>query len=142
MMPTSSNRPNVIFVFIKSSTRFCFCSTHSSDFVANVFESQLTQFAASEYLIVSYLRKSKRRLGKTVQFIVRFKAYLSQYQSEQIAQKHIDGKLPALEFKPIAILPNLVGFKDGQRFRFRRVEIGVGNYRARQILRISCELLR
>src|SRR5882762_8070638 len=95
------------------------------NFVPDILECQLTQTTATEYLIVGDIGKRERRFRKAVQFFVRFKTDLRQYQSEQIAKKHIDGKVSPGELKRITVLTNLVGFKQRQRVGFNRVEIGV-----------------
>src|SRR5260370_41633198 len=111
------------------------------DFFPDVGEVRLTQLTATEYLIVGDVRKRKRWFRKPVKFFVSVKTERGQYQSAQSAEKHVDGKPSAGKLEGITVLTDFVGFKDREGFGLDRVEIDVGDYRVREVFRISRELL-
>src|SRR5215217_7988912 len=104
---------------------------------------QLAEPAAGKQLLVRDVGERKRRFRKVVQFIVRFKTHFREHEAKQIAEKHINRELAAVKLEWITILPNLVAVEDcPEHFGFERVQVSVGDNRAREVFRVRSELLR
>jgi hypothetical protein len=102
----------------------------------NFRKRQLRQTSTRKKRIVRHIRERKLRLRENVQLFVTVETHFGQHQPKQVPKKHINRKLPPVKLKVVTVLPYFVAVENRKRLRLQRVEIGVGNDRARKVFRM------
>jgi hypothetical protein len=109
LLPSYSQpkQPNKKLVCLSSSA-FFIRGNPRQNFLPNIRKRQLTQFPTTKQQLISDIQQGERRFRKIIGIFVSFEAGLSEDETKQITEKHVDGKLPAVKLERVTVLAYLV----------------------------------